>query len=205
MKKVYILIFVLIIIFLLVSLLIGIIVSNTNKSNDNYEILDENLYSLKFNEKINDEDKKIDTIVNLIKKNFDKKFNINYYEIGEYSNYINEKKYDNIDLVYKINDIYTNLGYQVITENNIITEITSNIKNVNIKKYEKNIQVFEQDYSYLKDEIKEKLELDRNIIVKEQKVKKMYNLFENIKKVVVLTKYTENGVQKVTDYTKILE
>ncbi len=202
MKKSHILIFALIIIDILLLALISVIIINIK--NKNSEIIGENLYTIECNESISSENKKIEIVENLIRNSIDKKFDIKDYEINEYSNNPKEKSYT-VDMNYKINDIYTNLGYQVFIDNNIITEISTNAKGINVNKYKKNLSVFKQDFTYLEKEIKANLELNKNVKVKEQKIKKMYDLFENVKKIVVLTNYEEQGVEKTTSSEKILK
>lgn len=202
MRKSHILISALIIIDILLLVLISVIIINIK--NKNSEIIGENLYTIECNESISSENKKIEIVENLIRNSIDKKFDIKDYEINEYSNNPKEKSYT-IDMNYKINDIYTNLGYQVFIDNNIITEISTNAKGINVNKYKKNLSVFKQDFTYLEKEIKANLELNKNVKVKEQKIKKMYDLFENVKKVVVLTNYEEQGVEKTTSSEKILK
>lgn len=193
-------------IFIIIDILLLILVSIIfiNIKNKNSEIIGENLYTIECNETINNENKKMEIVSNLIKNSIDKKFDIKDYEVSEYSNNPKGKSYV-IDMNYKIDDVYTNLGYQVFIENNIITKISTNAKGINVNKYKKRVDVFKQDFTYLKEEIKETLETNENIKVKEQRIKKMYDLFGNVKKVVVLTNYVEQGVEKTTSSEKILK
>lgn len=185
---------ILIIIAILIIAGIIFILDLFNNSNKKYIFEENNLVftEYEYNEKIKSEDKKLEQIVKLIKRNFDKNFNIKNYEIVEYTT--KSSTMSNIGILFSIHDVHTSFGYYVTIENNHIKKIASNNENFNIYSLNENeFNIFDNDYSYLLTDINDNKFNDKNIIIKEQKLIKKYDLFTNKKEIVILTKYELNG------------
>ncbi len=129
---------VVIIIILIILSLIGILVFMKINSKD-IELIEEGTYGMKFDEKFSNENEKMVIIEKLIRKKFDKKFELDDYDIYEYKDPGNTM-YGAVELKYRINDKRTNLGYIVYAKRNKITETITNMKDIDLEKYKKEIE-----------------------------------------------------------------
>lgn len=193
----------LVIITILIISGIILILNIFNNSSKKY-VFEENgliFIEYEYNKKIQSNDKKLEQITKLIKRDFDKNFNINNYEIVDYN--INSSS--NIGILFSIHNVHTSFGYYITIENNYIKKIASNNQNFDIYSLDENeFNIFDNDYSYLLTNINENKFNDENIIIKEQKLIKKYDIFTNKKEIVILTKYEKNGELYTDSYVKSL-
>ncbi len=127
------------------------------------ELTEDGTYSIKLDETFSNANEKMDVIEKLIRKNFDKKFNFNDYDVHEY-NEPGSVMYGAVELKYKINDTRTNLGYIVYAKKNKITEIITNMKDVDLEKYKNEFN--EANKVYAKFENTEDIESKTRVVNK---------------------------------------
>lgn len=159
-----------------------------------------NLIHKKYNQKINFDGKDISKIIKIIQEDIKEDFELEDFE--PYIIYNGNTNYT-ISFIYKIGDIYTNLGCSIFIEDNKITDIFNNISGKNLELYTNEVielnTINNENYNSLKNNALRKINVKiSDIKVIKQDIKKTFDVYSKEKKISVLTTYEIND-QKYTD------
>lgn len=181
--------------------------ANVETSSENsVDIKEMDLIHKKYDKEINFDGKDILPITEIIKKEVKSDFKLEDFEY-----YISNNGGNNytISLIYKINDIYTDRGCNVVIEDNKITDIFNNISDNDLKIYDNEIsklnKISNDKQVTLKNIASRKINLnDDSINITRQEIKKFFDTYTKTEKISVLSVYEKNNQEYTASYDEIL-